>query len=220
MRLLHGPLQGHTGNFDGEYFDNDGIDDCGSVQWDNSLCLLTKQSAYRWRNDDGGEGVPDSEWYDLDWAKRKRVTLTNVDAVTYTDAVVKLTVAYDADMQADFDDLRFTEDDGLTPTEHYIESYAASDEAIVWVKVPTIANVNDRFCVYVLWRGTVSDASATTTFSAMDDFEDNNTSEYSGDTGEFVVDTADAYERTHRLEAFDPANGKTDLVVCITILWW
>jgi hypothetical protein len=46
------------------------------------------------------------------------VSINNADAVGYTDAVVKLTVAYDSDMQADFDDLRFTANDGVTALNH------------------------------------------------------------------------------------------------------
>jgi hypothetical protein len=49
------------GNISGEDFDVDGITECGSVRWDDSSCLLTEQTEYRWRHDDGGIGVPDSE---------------------------------------------------------------------------------------------------------------------------------------------------------------
>ncbi len=202
---------GHTGNLDGEAFDSDGIDDCGSIRWEDSTCLLTQQSAYRFRNDDGGEGVPDSEWFDLDWSKRKRVTITNADATSYTNAAVKLTVAFDSDMQSDFDDLRFTRSDGTTQINHFIESYTASTEAVVWVEVPTLATSTDTLTYMYYGNGVVSDASASTTFNFIDTFEDGGNTEYSGDTGEFIVDGSGAYERTYRLEAFDPNSGKTDL---------
>ncbi len=201
----------HTGNIDGESFDSDGGDDCGSVRWDDSVCLLTQQSGYRWRNDNGGEGVPDSEWFDLDWAKRKRVKVTNSDAVSYTDAAVKMTVTYDSDMQTDFDDLRFTSSDGLTSIPHFIETYTPSASAVVWVKVPTLATSTDTEVFMYYSNGTAGDTSTSTTFSMIDTFEDGGNTEYSGDTGEFTVDSSGAYERTYRLEASDPDNGKTDL---------
>ncbi len=200
----------HTGNLDGEAYDNDGGDDCGSIRWDDSGCILIEQSAYRFRNDDGGEGVPDSEWFDLDWSKRKRVIVTNFDPITYTDAVIKLTIPYDADMQADFDDLRFTESDGLTQTEYFVESYTASTQAVVWVKVPTLATSTTAMVYMYYGEGTASDGSATSTFNFMDNFEDGNISEYTGDTGDFSVVGSSAYERTYRLEAFDQNNSKTD----------
>ncbi len=203
-------LTGHTGNLDGEVYDIDGGDACGSIRWDDSGCVLIEQSAYRFRNDDGGEGVPNSEWFDLDWSKRKRVTITNVDPVAYTNIAAKFTVPYDSDMQADFDDIRFTLSDGVTQTEHFIESYTASTEAVVWVKVPTLATSTSEQVYMYYGEGTVSDASATTTFSFMDNFEDGNISEYTGDTGDFSVVGSSAYERTYRLEASDPDNSKTD----------
>ena len=200
----------HTGNLDGEVFDNDGGDDCGSVRWDDSSCLLTQQSAYRWRNDDGGEGVPDTEWYDQNWSKRKRVTVTNADPASYTNATIKLVVTYDTDMQTDFDDLRFTASDGTTVASHFIEKYTASSEATVWVKVPMLATSTDTDVYMYYGNGSVSDGSATSTFTVIDNFEDGNNSEYSGDTAEFTVVGSSAYERTYRLEASDPTNGKTD----------
>ncbi len=200
----------HTGNFDGEAFDIDGGDACGSIRWDDSNCILIEQSAYRFRNDDGGEGVPNSEWFDFDWSKRKRVTVTNSDPVTYHDVAVKVIVPYDSDMQADFDDLRFTEEDGLTAVEHFTESYTASTQAVVWVKVPTLATSTTATVYMYYGEGTVSDGSATSTFDFMDNFEDGNISEYTGDTGDFSVVGSSAYERTYRLEAFDQTNSKTD----------
>ncbi len=199
----------HTGNLDGEVYDVDGIDDCGSIRWDDSSCLITEQAGYRFRNDDGGEGVPDSEWYDTDWSKRKRVTVTNADAVSYTNAVVKLTVTYDGDMQTDFDDLRFTSSDGTTLISHFRETYTASTDAVVWVKVPFLATSTDTEVFMYYGEGTVGDGSATTTFNVMDDFEDGNVSEYTGQSSEFTVGNTGAYERTYRLDASDVNNSKT-----------
>jgi hypothetical protein len=136
------------------------------------------------------------------------VTVTNADASPYTDPAIKLTVTYDADMQADFEDLRFTEDDGVTPTDHFIESYTASTEAVVWVKVPTLPASSDAEVYMYYGNGAVSDGSATTTFSFMDDFEDGSISEYSGDTGIFSVDGTFAYEGAYGLDATGNESGK------------
>ncbi|QQR65268.1 DUF2341 domain-containing protein [Candidatus Kaiserbacteria bacterium] len=205
-------LTGHTGNLDGENYDIDTGAACGSIQWDDSLCLLTRQSAYRFRIDDGGESAPDSEWYDLSWTKRKRVTITNADPVAYTNAVVKLTVTYETgDMQPDFEDLRFTSSDGTTLISHFIETYTGSTNAVVWVEVPALATSTDTEIYMYYNNNAVSDGSAaTSTFAFAETFEDNSLSEYIGDYPEFAISGTSAYERSYKLVASDPDNGKTE----------
>ncbi len=192
----------HTGNLSGEAFDVDGVDACGSLRWTDSVCLITEQTHYRWRNNNGGESVPDSEWYDLSWSKRKRVGVTNADATTYTDAAVKMTISYDSDMQSDFDDLRFTDSSGTTSIPFWIEKYTASTDAVVWVKVPTLT-ASDETSVYMYYgNGGVSGGSVgTTTFAMFDAFEDGGITEYSGDTSKFSAGSTNVYERTYRLNA-------------------
>jgi hypothetical protein len=41
-------------------------------------------------------------------------------------------------MQADFDDIRFTDDDQTTLIDHWREEYTASTSATFWVEVPII----------------------------------------------------------------------------------
>jgi hypothetical protein len=179
----------HTGNLDGEDYDNDGGDACGSIRWSDSACLLTQQTHYRWRNDDGGIGVQASEWFDIDWDARKRVRVENADNTTYSNGVFELTVAYDADMQADFDDLRFTDDTGVTEIPYFIASTTNSVSAEVWVQVPTLPAL-DTATVFMYYNNgaAITTSSSTETFIVADDFEDGNISEYSGDTGLFTVD--------------------------------
>ena len=200
---------GYTGNLAGEAFDNDGATACGSIRWSDSVCLITSQTHYRWRNNNGGESVPDSEWYNASWSKRKRVTLTNSDATTYTNAVVKVPVTYNSNMRADFGDLRFTDSSGTTTIPYWIETYAASNNATVWVRVPTMT-ASAVTSVYMYYgNGVATDGSTgSTTFSTFDDFEDGNISEYSGDTSLFTVGSTNVYERTKRLDAANP-NGRT-----------
>ncbi len=192
----------HSGNLSGEGFDSDGVDNCGALRWSDSTCLLTEQVGYRWRNDDGGEGVPNSEWYDTNWSKRKRITVTNADATTYTNAVVKITVPFDGDMQTDFDDLRVTNESGTTTLSHTREVYTASTEATIWVKIPTLtASANTTLYLYYGNGGATDGSSGTTTFIAYDDFEDGNISEYAGDTSLFGVDGSFAYQGSNGLKA-------------------
>lgn len=79
-------------------------------------------------------------WYNSSWTKRKPITLTGGASGAQTAYQVKLTVAYDSDMQADFDDLRFTKADGTTLVDAWLESKTDSTSAIVWVETDTPAN--------------------------------------------------------------------------------
>jgi hypothetical protein len=199
------------GNIGGEGFDIDGIDACGSIRFDNSACLLTEQTHARWRNDDGGEGAPNSEWYSQDFTKRKRVRIVNDDAQSYASTSVKLQVTYDSDMQSGFEDLRFTSSDGQTLIPHWMEKVTPSTDAQVWVQVPTIV-ANETATVFMYYGSStaVSVSSGTNTFEAFDDFEDNNISEYSGDTTLFQTDTAPVFGGTYALEAVNKSGRTTD----------
>ena len=187
-------VTGAYGNLWGEAYDIDGTDDCSSIRWDDSACLLTEQTTFRWRNDDGGEGAPASTWYNGSWSARKRVRVINADPTAYTDVAVKLTVAYDSDMQTDFDELRFTDSSGTNIIPHWIESYTTGVTAQVWVKVPTLAtsSATEIFMYY----GNVSATSTSdpsNVFEIYDDFEDDDIVEYSGDTSLFNTAGTFAY---------------------------
>lgn len=212
---------GAMGDLWGEAFDIDGTDDCSSIRWDDSQCLLTEQTTYRWRNDDGGEGAAPGTWYDSNWAARKRVRVINNDAVTYTDVAVKLNVTYDTDMQTDFDDIRITDSSGTTTLSYWRERYTTATDAQFWVKIPSMA-ANEVVELYVYYANT----SATTTsdissvFNAYDDFEDNNITEYSGDTTNFATAGTFAYGGGYGLDASPNPNaratdgiGRTDFTI-------
>ena len=204
-------FRNETGGIAGEFYDVDGITNCGSIRWDDSSCLLTEQTEYRWRNDDGGIGVPDSEWLDIDWSTRKRVRVANNDNAAYATATVKITVPYDADMQTDFGDLRFTKDDGLTAIDFWVEKYTAGVTADVWIEVTDLA-ANDTVSSF-MYYGNVSAgslSSSANTMLAVDDFEDANISEYSGQTSLFQVDAGSAFGGSYGLE-LKPANKGTRL---------
>lgn len=202
-------FSGGSGNLYGESFDVDGGTACGSVRFDDSDCQIVQQTHYRWRNDDGGLGVPDDEWYSASWSARRSVQIDNADATTYTDAVVELSVAYDADMQSDFDDLRFTDSTGTTLIPHWVGSSTDSVAAEVWVKVPTLA-ASDFTTIYMYYNNpsATSSASSTETFIASDDFEDGDVAEYSGENSEFTVGSTNVWDGANSLEATD-VSGRT-----------
>ncbi len=201
----------HSGNLDGENYDADGATACGQIRWNDSACLLTQQTNYRWRNDDGGLGVDSDEWYSASWAARQYVRVQNADATTYADAVVKMTVPYDGDMQSDFDDLRVTSGDGTTLLSHWIGASTAATEAELWVKIPTLTAeaVTDLYLYYNNPTAT-STASSTAVFIAVDDFEDNDINEYSGQTSLFNVGTSFNYDGSYGLDNSGSESGRAN----------
>ena len=191
----------HIGNLSGEAHDIDGTDNCGSIRWDDSSCLLTEQTHYRWRHDDGGEGVSASEWFDTNWGLRKRIRIVNADNATYATTTVKIPVTYDADMQADFEDLRFTASNGVTPLDYWIERYTASSDATVWVEIFNLP-AQDNLDIFMYYDNVTatSTSSSTATFIVAEDFESGFSGAYSGDTSLFTVDASFAYGGTKGLD--------------------
>jgi len=191
----------HTGNLSGEAYDVDGTDACSSIRWDDSDCLLTEQTEYRWRNDDGGEGAFSSEWYDTDWGARQRIRVQNRDAATYANVPVLITVDYDTDMQISFADLRFTAGDGTTQIDHWLERSTAGVSADVWVQVPTLAGVStaEIFMYYDNGVATTT-SSSTAVFITVDDFESGSLAPYDGDTGLFNIGSSIVWGGTNSLD--------------------
>jgi nitrate/TMAO reductase-like tetraheme cytochrome c subunit len=199
-----------TGNYDGEEYDSDGADACGAIRWNDSECLFLDQSHYRWRADDGGEGVPDDSWYDGNWAKRKKIRLTNNTASDLSDFQMKVDVTWDSDMQSDFDDLRFTDETGTTSISYFIESYISAATSTVWLKVPSIpASASSDVYLYYGNGGVSTTGNAENVFTFYDGFEDDDIAEYSGNTTLFNTGTDFNYEWTYGLDAVGNETQKT-----------
>lgn len=199
------------GNIGGEGFDIDGLDQCGFIRFDNSSCLLTEQTHFRWRFDDGLEGAPNSEWFDASFDYRKRVRILNEDNQTYATTAVKVMLPYESSMQSDFSDLRFTDSTGLSQIPFWVEKYTASTEAQVWVQIPALpANSHATTFVYYGSSTAASASNGASTFSVFDDYEDNNITEYSGDTGLFSVVTSPVFGGTYALKPSNTSGKTTD----------
>ena len=100
------------------------------------------------------------------YTKRKKITITGGASGAQTDFQIKLTVAYDGDMQSDFDDLRFTQADGQTLIDAWLETKTNDVSATVWVEFPTTpANgVDQDYYMYYGNAGAASDWDIGATF--------------------------------------------------------
>lgn len=200
----------HGGNYDGEAFDQDGGDACGSIRWDDSACLFVSQEHYRWRNDNGGEGAPDTEWFNASWSKRKKLTVQNPTSEALTNFEAKVVVEYDGDMQSDFDDLRFTDASGTTSIDYWVESASASASSTVWLEIPAVPD-EEAAVVYMYYgnASVLSTSDGEAVFDFFDDFEDDDISEYSGNTTLFNTGETFNYTGVYGLDAFGDEDQKT-----------
>jgi len=90
-------------------------------------------------------------WWSSDWTMKKNITLDGGSA-SLTNFVVYLNVTYDADMQTDFDDLRFT--NGAEDSELYYEIDYKTDgsSAGVWVLIPTLNAGIKNTTIYMYYK--------------------------------------------------------------------
>jgi parallel beta-helix repeat protein len=118
-------------------------------------------------------------WLNENWAKRRLVTINNSNnSSTLENYQILVNVTYDNDMLANFGDLRFCDNDRATELPYWIENYNARENAVVWVKIPSIP-ANDNYTIYMYYGNpgaeTRSDGSAV--FEFFDNFD--NTTKFS-----------------------------------------
>lgn len=108
-----------------------------------------------------------------DYTKRKELVLTGGASGAQTDFQLKLAVSYAAAAQSDFDDVRFTQADGTTLIDAWIESKVDDTSAVVWAEFPTTpANtVEQTYYMYYGNSGASSDWDIVDTFAFGDDGE-------------------------------------------------
>ena len=136
-----------------------------------------------------------SDWFDKDWPYRKSISI-NGSVGAGTNYQVRINVTYD-DMQTDFDDIRFTDDDGTTLLDYWLESKLMDEWAVFWVEVKDDLDSDQEIYMYysVGDVSTISDGEAT--FLLFDDFEDNNLDNWA-DTSNMQTTAA----RTHDGSSF------------------
>jgi predicted GH43/DUF377 family glycosyl hydrolase len=115
-----------------------------------------------------------NNWYDTDWGYRKAITVDNMDnennLINYQ---VQVSLIYDSAMQADFGDVRFTDSDGATLIDHWLETKIDTTSAIFWVEIPNIpASSNKTIYVYYGNAGASSSSNGNDAFDIVTSVED------------------------------------------------
>jgi len=77
----------------------------------------------------------------------------------------------DSKCETDFDDIRFTKADGTTEIDYWIQSKVDSDNAVIWVELPTTpAASTTTYYVYYGKSGDTTTSNGANTFFLFDDF--------------------------------------------------
>ncbi|MFA6897644.1 MAG: DUF2341 domain-containing protein [Patescibacteria group bacterium] len=111
-------------------------------------------------------------WYDSSWLHRKAITINGSTAGAQTNYQVSVPVTYSANMKADFSDIRFTDSNGTTLLNHWMESKTDSTSANFWVKIPSILASPSTATIYMYYGNgaATSTSSGSDTFNFFDDF--------------------------------------------------
>ncbi len=119
-------------------------------------------------------------WYDPNWSTRRPIKLDNTsNNDTLYNFQVKMNIPYYSNMQADFDDIRFTTDDSVSSIPYWLEECHPSDYAIVYVMIPTIPALDTT--IIFLYYGNpdaLSDSDGEAVFEFFDDFNDQDISDW------------------------------------------
>ena len=120
----------------------------------------------------------EASWYHTSWKYRKPITIDNTgnldDLTNYQIKVTLSSSNFDfSKAQSSGEDLRFTDSDGTTLIDYWIESYDNSGQtATTWVEVPSISSSSTKTIYMYYGNSIASDASnGDNTFEFFDDFE-------------------------------------------------
>ena len=134
------------------------------------------------------------------WDYRKPLVITGGASGAQTDFQLDIAIAHAAaKMQADFDDIRFTNANGTTLVDAWLESKVDSTSADTWVEFPTTpANtVEQTYYMYYGKSDAQSDWDIGNTFIFGDDFEDGTVNAWGGATSAYGALSGAAYEGSY-----------------------
>ena len=130
--------------------------------------------------------TPAAAWWDSDWHYKRAITInTTSNLINYP---VNVNITYDSDMQTDFADIRFTNEEEDTELDYWIESKSDGEWCNVWVEVDSIdTNNGTQAYMYYCNPSAASASNGTNVFEFFDDFDDGNISDWTlacdGDCG-------------------------------------
>jgi hypothetical protein len=85
------------------------------------------------------------------WTHAKEIFLTGGASGTQSDYQIKTEIGYSRHMQKDFSDIRFTQSDGVSLLDTWLESCVYGMSATVWVKFPTTPEDGEIVTYYMYY---------------------------------------------------------------------
>jgi hypothetical protein len=109
------------------------------------------------------------------WAYRRPITISNTQNNTLTDYQVNVifntaSLISSGKMRSDCGDIRFTDSDGITLLNYWLESGCNTTSTKIWVKVPSIPSGSKTIYVYYGNPSATSQSNGGATFIFFDDF--------------------------------------------------
>ena len=165
---------------------------------------------------------PDPDWLE-GWSYRKQQTITGTTAGTQENYQMKMIVHKGSgtdnitdvfcggNCRDDFGDIRWTEDDGSTPMDYWIEELVSGEYAIFWVELPSIPAGAGTVDCYIYYDK--SDATTTSngeaTFVFFDDAESGSPSDKWTWTANLALtyDVAEKYQGAKSLKTVTNTGG-------------
>jgi len=138
-----------------EFVDSSKIDDVLSSQYVLENGTITMMNTYA-----AWESYPE-------WQRMKPVEVTNAGDETIYDYVLELTIPYDNDMQIDFDDIRFA-DENSDPLTYWIDELIWGSSAKILVRIPELAAQQTTILYMFYGNPAVEDESDETIFSWLE----------------------------------------------------
>lgn len=120
------------------------------------------------------------------------------------------TVHLDSHCNADFSDIRFTDDDGSTQLDYWMEQSTPGDYAVFWVEVKDNLDTSQQIYIYYGNDAAESKSSGEDTFLFFDDYEDQDLAEWSTVTGDCTIDSSQAKHGDYSLMLYDSPGPKID----------
>jgi len=152
-----------------------------------------------------GQELKQYAWWNNAWEKKKRIFLTEASGTSVNGYQRMLNITYDADMNADFSDLRFLDSAETAELKYWIEDFRPGAFADVWVKADMVASTNTTVYMYYKNAAATTTSSAVNTMDFYDDFEDGLTTGWNPDAGTWSA-------ASHYLEATDAADSTASYI--------
>ena len=126
------------------------------------------------------------------FTRRRAITITTGGTSTPVNYQVKLTITYESEMQADFDDLRFNTKAG-TYIDYWIESYTALRSAIIWVELPDAITDPGSDYIWMYYGNTSLSDGGVGTDTFLSHFDGDSTGWTEVDPNSHIASLGDMY---------------------------